>query len=71
MNTALTHSGDPDLARHVADAVVRVDSRGTRITKEDWHSRLRIDLDVAAIMGHDVAATLAEQGGPQVWIFDQ
>lgn len=70
LNTALTHSGDPDLARHVANAVVRVDSRGTRITKEDRHSRLRIDLAVAAIMAHDTAATLAEQGGPQVWLFD-
>lgn len=71
MNTALTHSGDPDLARHVANAVVRVDSRGTRITKEDRHSRLRIDLAVAGIMAHDYAATLAEQGGPQVWLFDE
>jgi hypothetical protein len=28
LNRALTHSGDPDLARHVGNAVVRNDSRG-------------------------------------------
>lgn len=70
LNVALTQSGDPDLARHVANAVVRVDSRGTRITKEHRNSRLRIDLAVAAIMAHDVAAELSERGDPQLWIFE-
>ena len=34
----LTHSGDTRLARHVANAVLRTDSRGARIVKESKHS---------------------------------
>jgi phage terminase large subunit-like protein len=51
-NRALTHSGDPDLARHVGNAVVRNDSRGHRIVKEHKDSTRRIDLAVAAVMAH-------------------
>jgi phage terminase large subunit-like protein len=55
-NRALTHSGDPDLARHVGNAVVRNDSRGHRIVKEHRDSARRIDLAVAAVMAHARAA---------------
>jgi phage terminase large subunit-like protein len=51
-NRAMTHSGDPDLARHVGNAVVRNDSRGHRIVKEHKDSTRRIDLAVAAVMAH-------------------
>jgi phage terminase large subunit-like protein len=68
LNRQLTHSGNPDLARHVGNATVRVDSRGTRIQKEHKHSTRRIDLAVAAVMAHDVAATVSR--GPQMWVFD-
>jgi hypothetical protein len=40
-NRALTHSGDPDLAGHVGNAVVRNDSRGHRIVKEHKDSTRR------------------------------
>lgn len=33
INAAVTHSGDPRLARHVGDAVLRVDARGTRLAQ--------------------------------------
>jgi len=69
LNRALTHSGNPDLARHVGNATVKLDSRGTRIQKEHKHSTRRIDLAVAAVMAHDVAATV--ETGPQVWVFDE
>jgi phage terminase large subunit-like protein len=47
VNGTVTHSGDPRLARHVPNATVRTDSRGTRIYKEHKHSTRRIDLAVA------------------------
>jgi phage terminase large subunit-like protein len=48
---ALTHDGNPALTRHVSNAVLRSDSRGTRISKETKNSQRRIDLAVAAVMG--------------------
>jgi hypothetical protein len=53
---SLTHSGDPDLARHVGNAVVRNDSRGHRIVKEHKDSTRRIDLAVAAVMAFATAS---------------
>ena len=44
VNGTVTHSGDLRLARHVANATVRTDNRGTRIYKEHKHSARRIDL---------------------------
>jgi len=55
-NGQLTHDGSADLSRHVANARLKVDSRGARIVKEHKASRRRIDLVVAAVMAHDVAA---------------
>jgi phage terminase large subunit-like protein len=48
---ALTHDGSAALTRHVSNAVLRSDSRGTRISKETKNSQRRIDLAVAAVMG--------------------
>jgi phage terminase large subunit-like protein len=59
VNGTVTHSGDPRLARHVGNATVRTNNRGTRIYKEHKHSTRRIDLAVCAIMAHSVAATSA------------
>jgi phage terminase large subunit-like protein len=56
MNGSLTQSGDPRLARHLDNAVLKADSRGTRIYKEHRHSQQRIDLAVAAVMALDRAA---------------
>jgi phage terminase large subunit-like protein len=56
MNRSLTHSGDPRLARHVGNAVLKADSRGTRIYKEHRNSTRRIDLAVAAVMALDRSA---------------
>jgi phage terminase large subunit-like protein len=55
VNGALTHSGDPRLARHVGNAVLRTDSRGARLSKDAKGSQRRIDLAVAAVMGVDRA----------------
>ena len=56
LNRQLTHSGDPRLRRHIDNAVLRVDSRGQRITKETKYSTRRIDLAISAVMALDRAA---------------
>jgi phage terminase large subunit-like protein len=58
VNNQVTHSGDPRLARHVANCTLREDSRGTRVVKEHKTSPRRIDLAVAAVMAHDRVARL-------------
>lgn len=55
LNAGLTHDGDPRLARHVANAVLKTDSRGTRLTKETGRSKRHIDLAVCAVMGVSIA----------------
>jgi phage terminase large subunit-like protein len=47
----MTHSGNAVLARHIGNAVLKEDSRGTRIIKETPTSVRRIDLAVCAVMG--------------------
>jgi phage terminase large subunit-like protein len=58
MNHGLTHSGDPRLARHVGNAILKTDSRGQRIAKEHKHSGRKIDLAVAAVMALDRASAV-------------
>jgi phage terminase large subunit-like protein len=50
MNRAITHSGDLRLARHLANCVIKTDSRGSRLSKDAKGSPRRIDLAVAAVM---------------------
>jgi phage terminase large subunit-like protein len=50
----LTQDGDPRLARHIANAVVKIDGRGPRITKDHRDSVRRIDLAVAGVIAHDL-----------------
>jgi len=57
----LTHSGDPRLARHLGNAVMKTDSRGSRIVKESPHSPRKIDLAVAAVMAVERASWWAAQ----------
>lgn len=67
VNRQLGHSGDARLARHVGNAVFKVDSRGSRIVKEHKHSSRRIDLAVAALMAVDRACWHHQQGGGQTY----
>jgi phage terminase large subunit-like protein len=50
VNQTITHTGDPRLARHLTNCVIRVDSRGTRISKDAKNSPRKIDLAVSAVM---------------------
>jgi phage terminase large subunit-like protein len=57
MEQALTHDGDPRLARHVSNAVVKTSPLGDYITKADKDSPAKIDLAVAAVIAFHAAAT--------------
>ena len=57
----LTHDGSSALARHVANAILREDSRGARLSKEHKDSPRRIDAAVAARDGR--ASGAAELAG--------
>jgi phage terminase large subunit-like protein len=60
------HSGDPRLARHIGNAVLRQDSRGVRITKDGRHSKRRIDAAVAGLMAYESAS----KAGPGYSVLD-
>jgi phage terminase large subunit-like protein len=68
VNGQLTHSGDSRLARHVANAILREDSRGARLAKEHKDSPRRIDGAVAAVMAVHRAAELAGAGRLDIYI---
>jgi phage terminase large subunit-like protein len=55
VNQTVTHDGDPRLARHVGNCVLRTDSRGSRLAKDARHSPRKIDLAVCAVMALDRA----------------
>jgi phage terminase large subunit-like protein len=55
-NQAVTHSADPDLARHVANCHVRTDYRGTQLRKASKSSERKIDLAIATVMAFDRAS---------------
>lgn len=69
VNGTLTHSGDPRLARHMGNCVLKVDARGHRLAKEHKASTRRIDLAVAFVMAHDRASTLAATPAPAAAYF--
>jgi phage terminase large subunit-like protein len=58
---AMTHAGDPALTRHVSNAVLKQDSRGTRLSKESKSSQRHIDLAVAAVMCLERAVTRIDE----------
>jgi phage terminase large subunit-like protein len=54
----LTHDGDPRLASHIANAVLREDRHGPRIVKESKSSTRKIDLAVCAVGAYAEARRL-------------
>jgi phage terminase large subunit-like protein len=52
---SLTHDGDERLERHLNNCVIKIDSRGPRITKEHKDSPRKIDLAVAAVIAFDLS----------------
>ena len=68
INGQVTHSGDARLARHVDNAVLKENSRGTRLAKIHKHTTRRIDLAVAAVMAHARACELNTVAEPMIYI---
>lgn len=64
MERTVTHDGDPRLAEHVANAVLREDHRGPRIVKESKGSPRKIDLAVCAVGALSEARRLAAARQP-------
>jgi len=51
----IEHDGNPSLARHLSNAQLKTDTRGSRLTKDARNSPRKIDLAVAAVMAADRA----------------
>lgn len=51
----LIHDGNPILARHLSNAVMKTDNLGPRIVKEARNSPRKIDAAVAAVIAVDRA----------------
>jgi phage terminase large subunit-like protein len=64
MEGTLTHDGDPRLARHVSNAVVKSSPMGDYITKADKDSPAKIDLAVAAVVAFDRATVTRHVRAP-------
>ena len=65
----LVHDGNPVLARHVDNCVVKNDHRGQRVTKESSTSKKKIDAAIAFIIALDRAmASRIEEGVPQFFV---
>lgn len=57
LDKKLIHDGNPLLARHLSNAVVKSDNLGVRIVKENRNSSRRIDAAVAAVIAFDRATS--------------
>jgi len=66
-NGQLTQDGDDRFAKHVANCVVRIDSRGPRITKDHKDSDRRIDIAVAAVIAHDLVVRERNANLPSIY----
>lgn len=60
----ISHDGDPRLARHLENAQLKTDSRGSRLMKDARQSPRKIDLAVASVMAVDRAGWWLTQ---EVW----
>jgi phage terminase large subunit-like protein len=67
METRIVHDGNPTLARHLDNAVTKIDNIGVRIVKDQRNSPRKIDAAVAAIIAVDRALSSGrlEQAVPQ------
>jgi len=70
-NGQLSHDGDPRLARHLANAVVKETPDGAYITKDGRNSPRKIDLAVAAVVAYDRAVSGDSGGGAASYDFDE
>jgi phage terminase large subunit-like protein len=64
----LSHDGSSALARHVANAVLKEDSRGARLAKEHKDSNAKSTPRWPSSWPHDRAAVLAGDRGPSIYV---
>jgi phage terminase large subunit-like protein len=62
----MIHDGNPLLARHLSNAVIKIDNLGPRIVKENRNSQRRIDAAVAAVLSFDRATASRMEDEPLV-----
>lgn len=70
LDDVIFHDGDPLLARHIDNAVVKTDNLGSRIVKDKRSSQRRIDAAVAAVLAFDRATSgkIEEELIPRVYV---
>lgn len=57
----LVHDANASLSRHLDNCVLKVDSKGPRVTKESSHSKRKIDNAIAFIIAYDRATARLEE----------
>lgn len=65
----IRHNGDPRLARHLENAQLKVDTRGSRLQKDAANSPRKIDLAVASVMALDRADFWLNEPGPDDYVW--
>jgi phage terminase large subunit-like protein len=66
----LTHDGNPLLARHLDNCVLKIDNLGARIVKESRNSPRKIDAAVAFVIAYDRATSKLESDiVPEFFVF--
>jgi len=66
----LTHDGNPLLARHIDNCVLKIDNMGARIVKESRNSPRKIDAAVAFVIAYDRATSKLESDiVPEFYVF--
>jgi class 3 adenylate cyclase len=68
VNPSVTLSRDARLARHVGNAVLKVDARGTRLATIHEQTARRIDVAVAAVMAHARECELGNVSEPIIYL---
>lgn len=63
----ISHDGNPTLARHLNNARLKTDIRGSRLQKDTRNSPRKIDLAVASVMAVDRAGFWLTQDSPGTW----
>lgn len=68
MSKKFVHDGDPALARHIENCILKVSANGSRLTKDYRNPKLKIDLAVALMMAwHRASAKLEPEVIPQFY----
>ncbi len=66
-SSGLTHDGDPRLARHMRNAIIRYTSSGPQLYKESKGSPRKIDAAIAAVMAFHRTFEVESQQYGHVW----